>query len=267
MLVERSMHPDWLSNAYVIADRPRGQAVIVDSGGPSETLLAVIERNEVTPTHLLLTHRHGDHVAENQFYKERFGVEILAHPLEAEHLLDVDRAFEPGELLTVGDLRIDALHTPGHTDGMLTFRVNDEHVFTGDTLFRGSVGGVHATGSTSFDDLRRSIMQVLMKLPPETAVHPGHTEPTTIGEEWEGNPFVRLWRGLDEEGRGRCRVGDEWATLVLWAPDYDGGHKAWVRWDETGRDDIVPGSAVRFDERDRPATPPWQEATRGRGPI
>ena len=267
MIVERSMHPDWLSNAYLVADHPGGHAVLIDSGGPSEALLAAIERHEVTPTHLLLTHRHGDHIAENHVYKERFGVEILAHPLEAAHVMDVDRAFEPGELLTVGELRIDALHTPGHTDGMLAFRVSDEHVFTGDTLFRGSVGGVRAPGSTSFDDLRRSIMQVLMKLPPETQVHPGHSEPTTLAEEWEQNPFVRLWRGLDEEGRGPCRVGDERATLVLWAPDYDGGHKAWVRWEETERDDIVPGSAVQWDEREPPTAPPWQDATRGRGPI
>jgi len=258
VIVERSMHPEWLSNAYLVADEPGGRAVIVDSGGPSEALLAEIERHGITPTHLLLTHHHSDHVAENHVYKERFGVEILAHPLEAERLLDVDRAFEPGELLAVGDLRIDALHTPGHTDGMVAFRVNDEHLFTGDTLFKGSVGGVRAPGSTTFDDLQRSIMQVLMKLPPDTEVHPGHSGPTTIGEEWEHNPFVRLWRGLDEEGAERCRVGDESATLVLWGPDYDGGHKAWVRWDETGRDDIVPGSAVEREGEGEgpPVTPP-----------
>ena len=269
VIVERSMHPEWLSNAYLVADRPQGTAVIVDSGGPSEALLAEIERHGVTPTHLLLTHHHGDHVAENHVYKERFGVEILAHPLEAERLLDVDRAFEPGELLTVGELRIDALHTPGHTDGMVAFRVSDRHLFTGDTLFKGSVGGVRAAGSTTFDDLRRSIMQVLMKLPAETEVHPGHSGPTTIGAEWEHNPFIRLWRGLDREGSERCWVGGEPATLVLWGPDYDGGHKAWVRWEETGRDDVVPGSAVqREGEReDPPVTPPWQDRTRGRGPI
>ncbi len=82
-----------------------------------------------------------------------------------------------------------------------------------------------------------------MGLPPETRVHPGHTDPTTVGEEWESNAFVRVWRGLDPEGSEPCRVGDEHATLVLLAPDYDGGHKAWVRWPD-GRDDIVPGSMV-----------------------
>src|SRR5919202_2437614 len=125
MIVERSMHPGWLSNAYLVADEPGGAAVLVDSGGPSEPLLEAIKRLGVTPSHLLLTHHHGDHVAENHVYKERFGVEILAHPLEAEHLMDVDRAFKPGEVLQVGGLRIDGLHTPGHTAGMLAIRVSD----------------------------------------------------------------------------------------------------------------------------------------------
>jgi hydroxyacylglutathione hydrolase len=244
MIVERSMHPDWLSNAYLVADEEGGHGVVIDSGGPSAPLLEAIERYRLTVPYLLLTHHHGDHVAENHVYQERLGVEILAHPLEAENLLDVDRSIEPGELLEVGGLRIDGLHTPGHTAGMLSFRVNDEAVFTGDTLFKGSVGGVRAPGHTTFEDLRQSIMDVLMALPHETVLHPGHTDPTTVGDEWEQNSFIRLWRGLDEEGADDCTVAGEAATLILWAPDYDGGHKAWVRWKESGRDDIVPGSVV-----------------------
>jgi hydroxyacylglutathione hydrolase len=244
MIVERSMNSGWLSNAYLVADEPGGHGVIIDSGGPPEPLLEAVERLELSVPYLLLTHHHHDHVAENHVYQERLGVEILAHPLEATNLMDVDRAIEPGEILEVGGLRIDGLHTPGHTAGMLSFRVGDGAVFTGDTLFKGSVGGVRAPGSTTFADLKSSIMDVLMKLPPETVVHPGHTDPTTIGDEWEQNAFVRVWRGLDPESSDRCRVGSESATLVLFAPDYDGGHKAWVRWDDSGRDDIVPGSMV-----------------------
>jgi glyoxylase-like metal-dependent hydrolase (beta-lactamase superfamily II) len=247
MIVESSMHPQWLSNAYLVADEPGGHGVVIDSGGPSEPLVEAIERLELTVPYLLLTHHHGDHVAENHVYKERYDVEILAHPLEAENLMDVDRSIEPGEVLEVGGLRIDGLHTPGHTAGMLAFRVGDEAVFTGDTLFKGSVGGVRAPGSTTFEDLRESIMDVLMKLPHETVVYPGHTDPTTVGDEWEQNAFIRLWRGLDPEGGERCTVRGESARLVLWAPDYDGGHKAWVRWDDSGRDDIVPGSVVERD--------------------
>lgn len=243
--IERSMSSNYLSNAYLVFDEPGGTAVIVDSGGPPEPLLESIERNRVTPTHLLLTHHHGDHVEHDHVYKERFGVEILAHPLEAARLEDVDREIEPGELvLETGGLRIGALLTPGHTAGMLNFVVDGDDVFTGDTLFKGSVGGVNAPGSTSFADLKSSVMDTLMALPPETRLHPGHTDPTTVGDEWEHNAFVRVWRGLDPEGDDRCTVWDRPATLVLWAPDYDGGHKAWIRWDDSGEDDIVPGSQV-----------------------
>jgi glyoxylase-like metal-dependent hydrolase (beta-lactamase superfamily II) len=244
MVLERSMHPEWLSNAYLLAAEPGGSAVVIDSGAPAEPLIEAAERLELKPEALLLTHHHHDHVAENHAWKERFGLEILAHPDEAERLLDVDRTIDAGERLEAGGLDIEALHTPGHTSGMLSFRVQSDHVFTGDTLFRRSVGGVRAPGATGFADLRRSIMDVLMKLPPETQVHPGHTDPTTVAEEWEENPFVRLWRGLDEESDERCRVQEREAALVLWAPDYDGGHKAWIRWDDSGEDDIVPGSQV-----------------------
>lgn len=238
------MHPEWLSNAYLVGDEPGGRGLLIDSGAPPEPLLDAIERHELTVEQLLLTHHHHDHVAENARYRERLGVEVLAHPLEAELLEDVDGTIDPGQVLEVGSLRIEALHTPGHTGGMLSFLVDGAEVFTGDTLFKGSVGGVRAPGSTGFDDIKASVMERLMRLPPETVVRPGHTDPTAIGDEWEQNAFVRVWRGLDPEGDGRCRVGEEPATLVLLAPDYDGGHKAWVRWDDSGRDDIVPGSMV-----------------------
>ena len=123
-------------------------------------------------------------------------------------------------------------------------------MLTADVLFKGTVGGTRAPGATGFEDLKASIMDRLMKLPPETRIHPGHREPSTIGEEWEHNPFIRVWRGLDEEGSEPCSIGPadaeerEQATLVLWAPDYDGGNKAWVRF-EDGSDAIVGGSQVK----------------------
>jgi hydroxyacylglutathione hydrolase len=244
MIVERSMQQDWLSNSYLVADEPGGHGVLIDSGGPPEPLLEAIERHDLSVEQLLLTHHHHDHVAENEIFKQRLGVEILAHPLEAEQLPDVDRTLEPGEKLQVGKLQIESVHTPGHTGGMLSYLVDGSDVFTGDTLFKGSVGGVKAPGSTGFADLKRSIMEVLMKLPADTRVHPGHTDPSTIGDEWEQNAFIRLWRGLDDEGDESCTVWEQPAKLVLWAPDYDGGHKAWVRWEGSGEDDIVPGSQV-----------------------
>jgi glyoxylase-like metal-dependent hydrolase (beta-lactamase superfamily II) len=116
-------------------------------------------------------------------------------------------------------------------------------VFTGDTLFKGSVGGVRAPGHTTYTDLRDSIMGTLMELPPETIIYPGHTDATSVGREWEHNAFIRVWRGLDPEGTDPCTALGEPATLILLGEDYDGGKKAWVRWPD-GKDDIVPGSKV-----------------------
>jgi hydroxyacylglutathione hydrolase len=82
-----------------------------------------------------------------------------------------------------------------------------------------------------------------MELPPETRVLPGHTDETTIGREWEENPFVRYWRGVDPGGETSVHVGGEPATLVVWSPDYDGKGKALVRFAD-GHEAIVGGSRV-----------------------
>src|SRR5918998_2553420 len=117
MIIERSMQDDWLSNAYLVGDEEGGKAVVIDSGGPSGPLLEAAERHRLDVQFLLLTHHHGDHVAENSVWKERHGVEILAHPIEAALLDDVDRTIAPREFVELGDLPIEALHTPGHTAG------------------------------------------------------------------------------------------------------------------------------------------------------
>jgi hydroxyacylglutathione hydrolase len=219
VLIERSMHPGWLSNAYVAADVPGGTAVFVDSGAPLEPLLAAVERDGLNVTHLLRTHGHADHVEHEDELVERFGLQVVRGDVET------------------GALRVRALPTPGHSDDGVSFLVDDTVLFSGDTLFRDAVGGGPA------DEVRRSVMDVLMTLPPEVRVLPGHTEETTIGREWEENPFVRMWRGVDEELGEPVLVGGEHATLVVWSPDYDGKGKALVRLAD-GSEVIVGGSRV-----------------------
>ena len=218
MIVERSLHPSWLSNAYLLADEPGGKAVFVDSGAPLEPLLEAVERERLTPTHLLLTHGHADHVAGNNELVERFGVEVT------------------GGAVSTGGLEIESLATPGHSDDGVSF-VAGEYCFTGDTLFRDAVGGGPA------DEMRRSVMDVLMTLPHDLRVLPGHTDETTIGREWDENPFVRFWRGLDPEDGRACRVHGDDATIVVWSPDYDGKGKALVRLAD-GAEAIVGASRI-----------------------
>jgi len=245
MIVESTRHPAWLSNSYLVADRPRGRAVIVDTGGPPGPLLETIDRLGLGVTHVLCTHHHADHVSHNADYASRFGCPVAGHAAERQGFGRLDLELTEGDELAAGDLRIRALHVPGRTVGQLAFLVNGSELFSGDTLFRRTVGGTRAPGHARFEDLRRSIMEILMRLPADTLVRPGHMDPTTVGEEWAENPFIRAWRGLDPVRESRCTAFGRRAALLLRAPDYDGGTKCWVRFDETGEQAIVPGSQVR----------------------
>ena len=165
--------------------------------------------------HVLRTHSHADHVE----HEEELGLPV-----------------ERGSLET-GKLIVEAIPTPGHSDDMVCFVVDDEVVFSGDTLFKDAVGG------GNFDDIKSAVLEVYMSMPHERRVLPGHTDETTIGREWEHNPFIRVWRGVEPEGQERVRANGSDATLIVWSPDYDGKGKAWVRFDD-GTDAIVGGSRV-----------------------
>ncbi len=282
MLVERAMHPQFLSNTFLVADGEGGPAFFVDAGGPVAPLIEAAERLELTPTHVLLTHHHFDHVSDVGELLERWPkLQVLISQREHE-LLDATAgegadspaagwgSIEAGHTLRFGALDVRPLHTPGHTAGMLSFLVGERPpdangeraparaarsaapgglagaglvVFTGDTLFKDSVGGVKAPGHTTYADLRDSIMGTLMELPVDTVIYPGHSDASTVAREWDSNAFIRVWRGLDAEGSQPCTALGQPATLVLLGADYDGGTKAWVRWQD-GSDDIVPGSRV-----------------------
>jgi len=258
MIVETATHPQFVSNTFLVADGQGGPAFFVDAGGPVASLIEAAERLALEPTHVLLTHHHFDHVSDVGELRERWpGLEVQISGRERE-LLDASAgagpspaasmgSIEAGQTLRFGALEVRALHTPGHTGGMLSFLVREDGdgqgVFTGDTLFKGSVGGVRAPGHTTYADLRDSIMGTLMELAPGTVIYPGHADTSTVAAEWDGNAFIRIWRGLDPEGSQPCTALGEPATLVLLGADYDGGTKAWVRWQD-GSDDIVPGSRI-----------------------
>jgi hydroxyacylglutathione hydrolase len=252
MILQRVEQADWLSNSYLIVDQPGGKGVLVDSNGVTDPLLERVDREGTEITHVLLTHHHWDHVVEIDKLAERFGVPLLAHELCAAELDGkVTETWGDGDSISSGDLRIEAIHTPGHCADHLALLVDDTDCVTADVLFKGTVGGTMAPGATGFADLKNSVMERLMKLPPKTRIHPGHRQPSTIGDEWESNAFIRVWRGLDDEGSEPCSIGPadaeerRDATLVLWAPDYDGGNKAWVRFADSGADAIVGGSQVK----------------------
>ena len=206
------MHPDWLSNAYLVWDEGTREAYFVDSGAPLEPLLEVVDREGLTVTALLTTHTHPDHVAGDAELERRFGVSGVREADWAQ-----------------------SIPTPGHADDHITFVAGDL-CFSGDLLFKDAVGGGDAA------QVRESVLR-LMELPDDTKVYPGHTEETTIGREREENPFLRYWLGTAPSIDEAVKVAGEDATLVVWSPDYDGKGKALVRMAD-GTERIVGGSRV-----------------------
>ena len=243
MIIDRAEHSSWLSNAYLVADRAGGSGVLMDGNGEHESLHARVEQDGITITHVLLTHEDIDHVVGVQDLSKRYGAPLVASSTSAAKLdFAVDQTVEDGDMVRSGDLEIEAIATPGHTPGQLAYLIDGTDCFTADCLFKGTIGGTRGRGAI-FESHKSSIMDRLMTLPAETRIHPGHCEPSTIGEENENNPFVRAWRGADQPSAEPCTVRGEDATLLLWGPDYDGTHKAWVRF-SSGEEAVVGGSQV-----------------------
>jgi glyoxylase-like metal-dependent hydrolase (beta-lactamase superfamily II) len=245
VIIERTENPQWLSNAYLVADEAGGTGVLIDGNDDLAPLIERAERDGIEITHILITHPHGDHIAGLAAAQEQLGgVPMVAHAAAAAEIEDeIAQTIGDGEKLSTGKLEIEAIYTPGHAAGHVAFLVNGTDVFTADVLFKGTVGGTMAPGASGFDDLKSSVMR-LLELPPQTAVHPGHREPTTIGAEYDANPFVQIWRGEEETGDEQVTVWGRPATLKLWAPDYDGGNKAWIVFGDDGDEAIVGGSQV-----------------------
>ncbi|MBJ7332079.1 MAG: MBL fold metallo-hydrolase [Solirubrobacteraceae bacterium] len=245
LIVERTEAPGWTSNSYLVADGEGGHAVVIDGNGVTQPLIDRAKELGVTVDAILVTHQHGDHVQGIDDYRAAFGAPVITHEITSAAVPDLraEKLVAEGDTFAFGGLEITPLLSEGHCAGQLAFVVNGTDVFTADTLFKGTVGGNFAPANTGYADQKDAAMR-LAQLPAGTTIHPGHTLPTTAGDEWEQNPFIRIWRGLDPEGEDEVTVWDRPAQLVLWAPDYDGSNKAWVRFGDTGEDGITGGSQV-----------------------
>ena len=199
-------------NCYVLADETQ-EAVIIDAGCyyPEEQrqLKSFITTHQLTVRHLLNTHLHADHLFGNAFAAREFGVSpeasqqdefLLAgiptfcksfgFPLN-EKPAALGHYISDGETIRFGNTELKAISVPGHSPGSLVYYCEKEHcMFSGDTLFKGSIGRADLEGG-NFDDLRENIMSRLFVLPDNTVVYPGHGNETSIGNEKKNNPFFR----------------------------------------------------------------------------
>jgi glyoxylase-like metal-dependent hydrolase (beta-lactamase superfamily II) len=173
-------------NAYVISSADTGEAIVIDPGEPPEKIAAQL--SGLKPRWLLATHGHAGHLAGKDAVKEATGAETAMHVADAmAHLRSADRYLADGDELDFGEFKLQVLHTPGHTRGSLCFLVAN-HLFTGDTLLAGGIGR-EMPGT----DLRLQMMSIgrLLRLPPQTALYPGHGPVTSLEAELRTNPIFR----------------------------------------------------------------------------
>jgi hydroxyacylglutathione hydrolase len=198
-------------NCFILADEKTKDAVVIDPGGDAEDILKVIKDKGFTVRYIVNTHAHFDHVGANKALKDATGAEFLMHEGDAPVLASAplqsaafgmksvssppaDRYLKHGDVIRAGEVTLTVLHTPGHSPGGICL-VEKGMVFTGDTLFAGSIGRADLPGGDLMT-LLRSIKTKLMVLPDDTKVFPGHGPASSIGEERKENPFLNKNAGF-----------------------------------------------------------------------
>lgn len=183
------------TNCFLVGDPEGAEAVVIDPGfdrdSGAKTIFNEVERHRFQIKYIINTHGHPDHIGGNRIMKERGRAPILIHEGDASALSDpqADRKLRDGDAIEVGCIRLRVVHTPGHSPGSIALH-GEDCVFSGDTLFAGSIGRYDLLGG-SLEQLVDSLKSKFLTLPDHIKVCPGHGPITTIGEERRSNPFLR----------------------------------------------------------------------------
>lgn len=187
------------ANCYIVVDEVTREAVVMDPGGDDLRLKNYIDSLNVKVKYILLTHGHVDHVGAVEYLSKAYNVPYYIHELEEEYMAKDNYVFgnlpkapfniKDGDVLGFSEGDIKVIHTPGHTKGGVCFLIGNS-LFTGDTLFQGSIGRTDFPGG-DFDEIIDSIKGKLFSLGDKVEVYPGHGGKTSIEYEKRGNPFLR----------------------------------------------------------------------------
>lgn len=198
------------TNCYVVGCAETKEALIIDPGfeekKEAERILKEVNQHNLRVKYIVNTHGHPDHIGGNRIIKQETGALILIHEYDAPMLTDTagdlpklfglhmmsppaDKMLHEGDVIQFGKTTLRVLHTPGHSKGSISL-LGDDAVFTGDTLFAGSIGRYDLPGA-SYKEIIRSIKR-LATLPEHVKVYPGHGPTSTIGKEKKSNPFLQM---------------------------------------------------------------------------
>jgi len=186
------------TNCYLVGCEEKREAVVIDPGfdnvKDAEKIMKVIDKEKLHVKYIVNTHGHSDHISGNRILKEMTGAPILIHEYDAPMLTSSatspspDRMLHEGDIINVGNVTLQVLHTPGHTKGGISLLCG-YIVFTGDTLFAGGIGTTDS--ASAYKEVMDSIKCKLAILPDHFEVYPGHGPTSTIGEEKRSNPFLQ----------------------------------------------------------------------------
>ena len=207
MIIERLVVGPLQTNCYIVGDEATGEGIVIDPGGDADLILETVQSKKLNVKLVVNTHGHFDHIMANGKVMEATGAPLAIHPDDAGMLTNPLRSFalfvgkihpsppatvllEEGSTVEVGSIKLQVLHTPGHSAGSVSLWCTQEKaVFSGDVLFNMGIGRTDFPGG-SYRVLLQSIREKLFTLPDETMVYPGHGPETTIGFERAHNPFL-----------------------------------------------------------------------------
>lgn len=206
MIIKKIVVGELMTNCYLLGCKQTKATAIIDPGAESEKIIKEIDKANLEPKFIILTHGHGDHIGAINGLKKKYNIPVYIHENDKELLensylnfsafmfgketsIIADKKLKDNDTIVLGNFKIKVLHTPGHTPGSIVLKCNNI-LFSGDTLFQNGIGRTDLPGG-SYDKIINSIKTKIFSLPDDTIVYPGHGPETNVIEEKTNNYYLK----------------------------------------------------------------------------